>query len=174
MIERLKQNPDDKVGIFAEVGIAGVGMVAGGAAAAIFGATTASIPIVTALTGFGVVVAAPVALVGGAAVAGGAAAYGIAQLMRGSRYNEGKRNELLRSYQDKLKEIERKERIGNLKDKDKTNFYIFLEAPLKFNLISSEDAQALITAVENGQMPVKEAYNLIGNILNESKSLIKR
>ena len=169
MIEKLKKNPTDKVGILAEVGIGGIGMVAGGAAAAILGSTTASIPIVTALTGFGVVVAAPVALVGGAAVAGGAAAYGITKLIRGSGYNEGKRNELLRSCQDKLNEIDRKERIGNLQDKDKTNFIIFLEEPLKFNLISPKDAQALIAAVENGQMPIKDAYNYVENIINESK-----
>ena len=42
-----------------------------GAAALVLGETIASIPIITALTGFGMVVAAPVALVAGAAVVGG-------------------------------------------------------------------------------------------------------
>ena len=169
MIKKLEKNPHDRIGILGEFGVAGIGAVAGGAAAAVFGATTVSVPLVTALTGISLVAAAPLALVAGAAVAGGAATYGVAQLVKGGGYTAGKQAELLRAYQDRLKDIEAKERKDNLQDIDKTNFYIFLKEPLELSLISSEDAQALIAAVENGQMPLIDAYQFVGDILQEAK-----
>lgn len=167
-IEELEKNPNDRVGILADAGIAVFGAAGAGALAAVFGAGTVSIPIVTALTGIGFVAAAPVTLVAGAAVAGGAAAYGITRLIKGSGYNEGKQTEILRRLKDQLKEVEAKERQSSLSGDDKTEFYIFLKEPLQFDLISSEDAQRLIAAVESGQMPLKEAYQLVENILVEA------
>lgn len=169
MIQELKKDPDDVVGILSGFGLAGVGAVAGGAAAAILGTGFASIPLVTAFTGIGLVVAAPVALVAGSAIVAGAATYGIAQVFKGSGYDEGKRQELLRTYQDSLKEVQAKERQDRLTKSDKSNFYIFLEKPLEFNLISPKDAQALIEAVQNGSMDIKDAYAYVGKIIKESK-----
>jgi hypothetical protein len=169
MIGRLKKDPDDWSGIVSQFGLAGMGAVAGGAAAAVLGAGIAPIPSITALTGFGVVVAAPAALVGGAAVAGGAVAFGAAKLLKGSGYNAGKRNELLRNYQDQLREISIKERARTVKDRDKSEFCIFLEEPLKLNLISPQDAQKMIEAVQQGTISLTDAYNYIGAILKETK-----
>lgn len=170
MIKKLEKNPHDRIGILGEFGVVGIGAVGFGVTAATLGATTASIPLVTALTGISLTVAAaPLALVAGAAVVGGAAGYGITQLVKGGGYNAGKQAELLRAYQDRLRDIEAKERKNNLQDIDKTNFYIFLKEPLELSLISSEDAQALIAAVENGQMPLTDAYQFVGDILREAK-----
>ncbi|MBH8572939.1 hypothetical protein I8752_07890 [Nostocaceae cyanobacterium CENA369] len=166
-IERLERNPDDKVGILADVGITALGVAGAGAAAAFFGTTTASIPIITALTGIGMVVAAPVGLVAGAAVAGGAAVYGISRLIKDGGFNEGKRNQLLHEYREKLREVEAKDKRSEVKEHDITDFYVFLKEPLKLNLLSAEDAYQLIQAVENGQIPLSEAYKLVGQLFDD-------
>jgi len=162
-IERLKQNPHDKVGILGDIGITAAGAVG---AAAIFGTTTASIPIITALTGVGMVVAAPITLVAGAAVAGGAALYGISRIIKSGGFQEGKRDELLREYEENLKDIEAKERCSEVKGRDTTDFYASLEDALKLNLISNEDAYQLIQSVELGQIPLSEAYKLVGQLFD--------
>ncbi|MBW4582105.1 MAG: hypothetical protein KME42_21275 [Tildeniella nuda ZEHNDER 1965/U140] len=173
-IERLEQNPDDKVGILASVGITALGAVGTGAAAAIFGATTASIPIITALTGFTLTVAAaPVALVAGAAVAGGAAFYGISRFVKDGGFQEGKRDQLSKEYWDKLKDLQARERRSEVKQHDITDFYVFLKEPLRLDLISVEDAQQLIQAVENGQIPLSEAYELVGQLLWDEQPILR-
>lgn len=160
-IKRLKQNPHDKVGILGDLGITAAGAGAGIAAAALLGTTTASIPIITALTGFGMVVAAPVTLVAGAAVAGGAALYGLSRLIKDGGFQEGKRDELEREYEERLRDIEAKERCSKVKKQDLTDFYVLFEDALKLNLISNEDAYQLIQAVELGQIPLSEADMLV-------------
>ncbi|MBD2578178.1 hypothetical protein [Oscillatoria sp. FACHB-1406] len=167
-IEKLEKNPGDRVGILADVGIAAFGAAGAGALAAVFGAGATSIPIVTALTGASLVVAAPVTLVAGAAVAGGAAIFGITRLIKGSGYSEGKRAEILSNLKDRLKEVEAKERQSSLSGDDKTGFYVFLKEPLQLELISPEDARQLMSAVESGQIPIKEAYQLLKNIIVEA------
>jgi hypothetical protein len=178
-IEDLKKNPNNKANILADAGIPLLGIVGGGAAAALVGTTTASIPVITALTGVGLVVAAPVGLVAGAALAGGAVAFGLSRLIKGKGYDEGKQNQLLQQLQGQLREIERKEKASTLQDKDKTQFIIFLEEPLKFDLISEEEANDLIQAVEQGCISLKDAYQFVidllkeSNQINESKALAK-
>lgn len=166
-IERLEQNPDDKIGILADVGITALGAAGAGVAAAFFGTTTASIPIITALTGLSIAVAAPVGLVAGAAVAGGVAIYGISRLIKDGGFNDGKRNQLLHEYRERLKEVEAKDRRSEVNEHDITNFYVFLKEPLELNLISAEDAYQLIQAVEHGQIPLSQAYKLVGQLFDD-------
>ncbi|MEP0872702.1 hypothetical protein NDA01_23055 [Trichocoleus desertorum AS-A10] len=165
-IEKIERNPSDRTSVFTGLGATALGAAGAGAAAALFGTTTASIPIITAVTGIGMVVAAPAALVAGAAVAGGAALYGVSRLIKDEGFHEGKRKQLLNEYKDKLKDVEAKERKSNLNDDDKTKFYSLLKELLKHNLISSEDAYELMQAVENGQIPLSEAYKLVEDILS--------
>ena len=180
-IDRLEKNPDDRVGILASVGIsalgAGVAGVAGVASAVTFGSTVASIPIITALTGLTLgAVAAPVGLVAaagaGAAVVGGAAFYGISKLVRDGGFHEGKREQLLNDYRDKLNSVRAKERTSEVKQHDITDFCVFLKRPLRLDLISVEDAQQLIQAVENGQIPLSEAYGLVGQLLWDEQPIL--
>lgn len=161
VIEQIEKNPNDRVGILAEAGVTVLGVVGGGAAAALFGATTTSIPIITAVTGIGMAAAAPVTLVAGGVVVGGAALYGLSRLIKGGGFNEGKREELLNEYQEKLREVEAKERQSNFDENDQTRFYSLLIEPLEHNLISPEDAQQLMQAVENGHLSLSEAYKLV-------------
>ena len=167
-IEELEKNPDDKLGILGDVGITALGAVGAGVAVAAAGITT-SIPIITAITGIGMVVAAPLGLVAGAALAGGAACYGVSRLIKGGGYNEAKKAELLKQLKEQRREVETKERASKLGDSDKTKFIVCLKEPVRLNLISPQDAQHLMRAVETGQMPIKEAIKIVQAIVEGGK-----
>lgn len=169
-IEQLEKNPHDRGGILGEIGIVALGAAGAGSAAAVFGATTASIPLITALTGVSLAIAAPVGLVAGAAVAGGAVAYGIAQLIKDGSLHEGKRQRILDECRERLKDIEKKERKAALNEDDKTRFHVFLKEPLRLNLISPDDAHQLMKTVENGQISLTEAYRLVESLFSGNQS----
>jgi hypothetical protein len=164
LIEGLEKNPNDRIGLLGDAGVTVLGAAGAGAAAALLGSTTASIPLFTALTGFGVVVAAPFAAVAGAAVVGGAAVYGVSRLIKDGGFNEGKRKQLLNELNEKLKEIEIKERESKLNNLDKTKFYSFLKEALKDKLISPDDAHKLMKSVESGHISLVEAYKLVRDL----------
>ena len=170
IIEQLEKNPNDRVRILGDVGATAFGIAGGGAVAALLGTTTASIPIITAVTGIGLVAAAPITLVAGAAVAGGAALYGLSRLIKDGGFHEGKRKQFLNEYKEKIREVEAKERQSNFDENDKIKFYSFLKEPLKYNLISSDDAQQLMQAVEEGHILLSEAYKLVGQVLSDDQT----
>ncbi|MGA1265375.1 MAG: hypothetical protein ACO331_15965, partial [Prochlorothrix sp.] len=96
LIEQLEKNPNDMGRILGEFGMAGIGAVGAGFAAAALGSSVAPIGFgISTLTGLGLVVAAPVTLVAGAAIAGGAAAYSVAKLVSNGGSQEGKQQEIL-------------------------------------------------------------------------------
>lgn len=160
-IEELEKNPYDKLGILADIGVGAVGVAGAGYAASILGASTVFFGLIP--------VAAPLAVVAGAAVLGGAALVGAKRVLFDGTYMEGKKAEMLKKLNEQLREVEAKERASRIKDDDKTKFIIFLKEPLKTGLISAEDAQRLIKAVESGQMPLTEAYQLLQNLINSVK-----
>ncbi|PSN15838.1 hypothetical protein C7293_05515 [filamentous cyanobacterium CCT1] len=168
-IDKLEKNPNARTKILGEMGVAGMGAAGVGALAAFFGASVAPIPVVTALTGFGMVVAAPVTLVAGAAIAGGAAAYGLTKLATSGAYDEGKQEEIKQKLKDILQEFEIEEHKENLTEENKNSFIIFLKEPLQIDLITAEQAQDLIELVEKGEMSLEEAYSLLGDIIEETK-----
>ncbi|AFZ18287.1 hypothetical protein [Allocoleopsis franciscana] len=161
-IEQLEKNPNDKLGILADIGIGVVGAAGAGAAVAAFGGTSLLFGLIT--------VAPPVGLVVGGAALGAAALVGAKRILFDGTFTQGKKAEMLRQLKDQLKEVEAKERVYDLGENDKNQFYIFLKEPIKFNLISPKDAQDLIKAVESGQMPLKEAYHLVEDVINSAKS----
>jgi hypothetical protein len=169
LIKELREGKNGFLDIMAEFGLAGIGATAAGTTAAIMGSTVASIPIVTMLTGFGVVVAAPISLVAGASVAGGLATYGLVKLIKGSGFNKGKKEELLRYYENLYKDYERNETKGKTTDKEKSQFIVSLNDPISLDLISPEDAESLIKAIQNGDMSIKDGYKYISNIVNQVK-----
>ena len=164
-IEQLEKNPHDKLGILADVGIGAVGAVGAGAAAFAFGGST--VPILFGL--LAIPVAAPLGVIAGAAVLGEAAFVGAKRVLLDGTYIEGKQAAMLKQLKEQLKEVEAKEKKSSLGESDKTKFIIFLKEPLKAELISPEDAQGLIKAVETGQMSVKEAYQLVEDIITSTK-----
>jgi hypothetical protein len=167
-IEELKNNPNDRVGLIADAGVAALGAGGAGAAAAVLGETIASIPIITAVTGFGVVIAAPVALVAGAAVVGGATVYGVSRFIKDGGFHEGKRKQLLNEYEEQLREVQAKKRRSNIDEHDKTRFNLLLKEALTNNLISPDDAQQLTQSVENGYISISEACELVEQILSDN------
>ena len=166
-IEELKNNPNDRVGLIADAGVAALGAGGAGAAAAVLGETIASIPIITAVTGFGVVIAAPVALVAGAAVVGGATVYGVSRFIKDGGFHEGKRKQLLNEYEEQLREVQAKKRRSNFDEHDKTRFNLLLKEALTNNLISPDDAHQLMQSVENGYISISEAYELVEQVLSD-------
>lgn len=168
LILRLKENPRNKKDILADLGIAGAGMAGAGAVAAVAGAGVAPIGFgITALTGFGLAVTAPVGLVAGAAVAGGAAAYSITQAVKLKSRQQGRREQMIQQLSEMLRDIKYRERQDQTTESDRTKFILFLEEPIRLNLISNEDASELIQQVENGQLTLFEAYRLVKDILKE-------
>lgn len=168
LISKLKENPNAKYRILADLGIASAGAASAGAVAAIAGASV--VPLgwgLTAITGFGMVVSAPVGLIAGAALAGGAATYGITQAVRFKARQQGKREQMLQQLDEILRDMDYAETKAQVTEKDKTEFILFLEEPIKLNLIASNDASDLIQLVENGQISLFEAYKLVQGILTE-------
>jgi hypothetical protein len=146
-------------------------MLGAGAVAAVAGASVAPIGFgITALTGIGLAVAAPVGLVAGAALAGGVAAYGVTQAVRLKARQHGKREQMIQQLKELLRDASYQEIKSQTTDADKTRFILFLEEPVKLNLMSSEDASDLIQLVENGQITLFEAYRLVKDILEEFRT----
>ena len=171
-IDKLEKNPNARTKILGEIGATGIGAAGAGALAAIFGASVAPIPLVTALTGVGMVVAAPVTLVTGAAIAGGAAAYGLTKLATSGAYIKGKQEEIKQKLKDRLKEFEVEEHKSSLTEENKNSFVIFLKEPLQLDLITAEQTQELIQFIEKGEMSLEEAYNLLEEILKGAEDLL--
>lgn len=142
-----------------DIGALGAGAVGGGTAAFAFGGTTVLFGLLP--------VAAPLAVVAGGTLLGGAALVGIKRILIDGTYHGGKRAEIVRQLEDELREVRAEERKGNVKKTDKIKFHVFLERPIKLDLITPEDAQKLMEQVETGKMAISEAYEMIKEILLE-------
>ena len=160
-IEELEKNPHDKLGILADVGVGVVGAGAAGAAVAAFGGQAIFFGLIA--------VAPPVGLVVGGAALGAAALVGAKRIFFDGTSNEGKKAEILKQLNELLREVEAKERASKLEDSDKTKFIVSLKEPVRLNLITPKEAQDLMRAVESGQIPIKEAINMVKAIVEAAK-----
>jgi hypothetical protein len=156
-IEKIEKNPHDKVEILSDIGIVVVGAAGAGYAASIFGASAAFFGLLP--------VTAPLAVVAGGAALGGLALVGIKKRLVDGTYNEGKKAEMLKQWKEKLREEEAKERVSKLGHSDKNQFCILLKEPVDLELISPKDAQDLIVAVQSGKISLKEAYQLVQDLI---------
>ncbi len=170
IIDELARSPHDRVRILGEMGIStlgvGLGAAAAGTVAGIAGATSISL-LTTAASWVGgtAVAATPLGWALGAAVAGGALAFGVSCWIRSGAMSEGRKKELLLGYQERLAEIEAKERIGAVTQSDKTQFIASLRDVIEKNVISADTALRLIEAVEGRRMALPEAYRLVSGLL---------
>ncbi|MCC3470970.1 MULTISPECIES: hypothetical protein [unclassified Microcoleus] len=160
-IEQLEKNPDDKLGILADVGIGVVGAGAAAGAVAAFGGQAIFFGLIA--------VAPPVGLVVGGAALGAAALVGVKRIFFDGTFNQGKQAEMLQQLQEQLREVETKERVSKVGESDKTKFIVSLKEPVRLNLISPKDAQNLMRAVESGQIPIKEAIKMVQAIVEAAK-----
>lgn len=160
-IEQLEKNPHDKLRILADIGIGVVGAAGAGAAVAAFGGTSVL---------FGLwAVAPPVGLVVGGAALGAAAFVGVKRMLFDGTFDDGKKAEILKNLKEQQRDIEAKERASKLEDSDKTKFIVSLKEPVRLNLISPKDAQDLISAVERGQIAIKEAIKMVEDVVKAAK-----
>jgi tetratricopeptide (TPR) repeat protein len=157
-IEDVRNNPHDRVDILANIGIGAVGAAGAGYAASMLGASSLFFGLIP--------VAAPLAVVAGGAILGGAALIGVKRFLFDGTSLEGKREALLVELEKQIREIEAKEQAASLGEDDKYDFHIFLAEPVRLDLISPQDAQKLMLAVEGGQLSLKEAYQLVEDLLN--------
>ena len=169
-LRRLEKNPDSKERLFGDIGITALGGALGAAAGGTV-ATAAGVTSIWGITtaaswlGLSVVSATPVGWIAGTAIASSAAVYGISRLIRDGAYTEGKIAELKRELEDRINEINAKEKASTVSESDLTEFSIFLKEPLEKGLLNSEKASKLIWAVEQGRMEISTAYQLIGDLL---------
>ncbi|WP_242723007.1 hypothetical protein [Microcoleus vaginatus] len=157
----MEKNPHDKLGILADIGIGVVGAGAAGAAVAAFGGTSILFGLIA--------VAPPVGLVVGGAALGAAALVGAKRIFFDGTFNEGKKAEMLQQLKEQQREVETKERASKLGESDKTKFIVSLKEPVRLNLISPKEAQDLMRAVETGQIPIKEAINMVKAIVEAAQ-----
>jgi hypothetical protein len=173
MIDELQRSPDDRVRILGEAGFGmvgvGLGAAAAGAVAGIAGVT--SIPVLTTAAGWlGVtaVAATPVGWVIGVAAAGGALAYGGLRLVRNGAMAEGRKQELLVAYRERLVEMEAKERSDALRLEDKSEFISSLRELIEKNILVVGKAFHLIGEVEAGRIPLSQACQLVISLLESA------
>lgn len=81
---------------------------------------------------------------------------------------------MIRQLEEMLRDLQYSERKATVTEQDKTKFTLLLEEPLKLNLISADDASDLITMVENGQLPLLQAYALVKEILEDFRPQIDK
>jgi len=174
VIDDLQRSPSDRVRILGDIGITGVGLglglAAAGTVAAVAGAT--SIPVLTTVAsaaGMTVVAATPVGWVIGAGIAGAGLAYGVSRMIRGGGISEGRKAELLNVYRDRLRDIQHKEQTDAIAVTDRNQFISSLRELIEKDALKPSKAFYLIQAVEKGALPISEAYANVSAILKELK-----
>ncbi|CAI8803395.1 Conserved membrane protein [Pseudomonas sp. IT-194MI4] len=170
VIGELERSPHDRIRILGEVGIStlgiGLGAAAAGTVASVAGVT--SIPVLTTAAswvGVTAVAATPLGWALGTAAVGGVLAYGVSRWVRGGAMSEGRKQELLLVYQERLAEMEVKERAGAVTLLDKSGFISSLREVIEKDVIGADKAFRLIEAVEVGTIALPEAYRLINGLL---------
>jgi len=170
MVSELEKNPNDKVRILGDVGITATGAILGFAAAGTLASAAGATSIwglSTAASWVGVtaVAATPVGWIIGSTALAGAGAYGISRMIHGGGLSEGRKKELLQKYKEEFRNIVAKERAGNITEADKTKFIISLKELIAKDVISPDKAKNLIAQVENGRIPISQAFQLIEKLL---------
>jgi hypothetical protein len=172
IIDELKENPHDKGRILGDLGITAVGLGLGAAAAGTL-ASAAGVTSVWGLTsvagwlGVTAVSATPVGWIIGVAVAGGAVAYGVSRMIHDGGLSEGRKSELLQKYKEDAQNIDAKEKSGDITDKDRTAFIISLRELIDKDAMTPDKAIKLIEQVEQGRIPLSQAFALVQAILRE-------
>ncbi len=173
VIDELQRKPNDRSRILGDIGITGVGIglgvAAAGTVAGIAGAT--AIPALTTAAswvGITAVAATPIGWVVGAAIGGGALVYGVSRLIHGGGISEGRKRELQAFYQERLRELKHKEQFEQVGVPERTEFIAALRELVDKDALRPQKAFALIDNVENGRMAVSEAYSLIEATLRAS------
>ena len=178
-IDELQRKPNDRGRILGDIGITGIGVGLGAAAAgtvaAVAGAT--AIPALTTAAswvGITAVATTPIGWLAGVAIGGGALAYGVSRLIRGGGISEGRKRELSTLYKERLREIKQKEQRDQIGVIERNQLIEALRELIDKDAITPQKAFALIDNVENGRMKISEAYTLVVNVLKNSQSISEK
>ena len=170
LIDELKDKPNDKLRLLGDVGIVSFTAT---------GAPMASVAAITCVKSvFGLSAAAklfglmPALLITGPSVtillfcaSGlGMLAYAVTRLIHGGGVAEGRKTELLINCQDRVKQIEAKERSATITDEDRNNFIISLRALIDADEMQIASAFKMIELVESGRMPLSQAVLLANSV----------
>jgi hypothetical protein len=172
LIDELEKRPTDRVRLLGDVGItaigAGLGAAAAGTIAGVAGVTS-FFGLTTAAGWIGVTVAAatPIGWIAAIATGAGAAAYGVTRLIRGGSMAEGRKLELLQKFREDAKRVEAKERAKSIVDTDRTQFIVSLRELIDKSVLPPEKAFKLIELVEEGTLPLAQAFSHIAVLLGE-------
>lgn len=172
MIGELEKNPLDKGRLLGDAGITAVGVGLGAAAAGTLASAAGATSIwgltsVAGWLGVSAVAATPVGWVIGAAAVGGAVAYGVSRMVHGGGLSEGRKQELLQKYKEDAHSIDAKEKAGSITDNDRTTFILSLRELIDKDAITPDKAIKLIEQVEQGRIPLSQAFALVQAILRE-------
>ena len=163
LIDRLQENPNDKLGVLGQVGIVSISAS---------GAPLASVAAIAGVkSAFGLSVAAqffgwlpaifltgpPLALLIGCASGLGLLAYALTRVVRGGGAVEGQKAALLEKYRLQAKDIEAAEQSSSITDVDRTQFIISLRELIDADAIPVDSAFRMIEMVEAGRIPLSQA-----------------
>jgi hypothetical protein len=81
--------------------------------------------------------------------------------------SEGRKSELLQKYKEDAQNIDAKEKSGDITDKDRTAFIISLRELIDKDAMTPDKAIKLIEQVEQGRIPLSQAFALVQAILRE-------
>ena len=175
-LEKMKQNPRDRVGILGELGVTGLGVTAGvalsGSIAAIAGtATFAGSTTLASIVGGIFVTATPVGWVVGSAVAGGTLAYAAVKLVRSGAKCDTRRKINIRDLEERILKLKQEAECvpdHNEKMKKVLTSIQYLVSNL---YIGQDKATDLLGAIEKKNMSVDEVFEILQAVVNEkSKS----
>lgn len=175
LIDLLEAKPEDKGRLLGDIGIsvvgAGLGAAAAGTLASAAGVTSIfGVTSIAGWLGLTVVAATPVGWVVGGAAAAGAAAYTVSRLIRNGGMSEGRKAELLIRYREEAREIAAKEAAGKIADGDRTRFIVELRELIDKDVIPADVAFRFIEQVEQGEIPISQAFSMIHSLLKEVSS----
>ncbi len=125
------------------------------------------LPRIAGWLGVTAVSVTPVGWIIGAAAVGGAVAYGVSRIIHDGGLSEGRKRELLQKYKEDAQGIDAKEKSGSITDEDRTEFIISLRELIDKDAISPDKAIKLIEQVEQGRIPLSQAFALVQAILQE-------
>jgi hypothetical protein len=174
-LEKMKNNPRDRIGILGELGVTGLGVTAGIAlsgsiAAAAGGATLAGSTTSASILGGIFVTTTPVGWIVGAALAGGSLAYAASQLVRSGGEFDVRKKITVRELEERIQTM-RQEANGSTVHNEKMSKIITSIQYLVSNLYIEQDkATELLAAIEKKSISVDEAFELLEAIAKEKSA----
>lgn len=174
-LEKMKQNPRDRVGILGELGVAGLGVTAGvalsGSLAVVAGtATLAGSTTLASILGGIFVTETPFEWIVGAAITGGALAYLAGRCLRSGSKCDIRRDINIRGLEERIHGLRQEaEYLPDYDDKIK-QIITGLQYLVSNLCIAQDRATDLLAAVEMKHVSVDEALELVQTLITEKSS----